>query len=139
MTTFLTFIAMGMVMLLLLGRIATPPAHKKRWRSFQLDDYGATMRRGVVVLLDAGARNRWRMDALHEQSKYSEKGRMDGDRLPTDETEHPPEQIPPGAIPPHLRAPGNGPQYRPDSYRPPPTEASDDPWADGDGPSQPRQ
>ncbi|MGB7449919.1 MAG: hypothetical protein WA892_12435 [Ornithinimicrobium sp.] len=137
--TFIAFVALAVVMLLFLGRVVTPRSQKKPWRSFQLDDYGATLRRGVVVLLDAGARNRWRMDALHQQSSYSEKGRMDGDRLPTDETEHPPEQIPPGAIPPHLRDPGGGPQYRPDSLRPPPTEAREEPSPDDEDPSQPRQ
>jgi len=138
MSTFLSFVVLGVLMLLFLGRLVTPPREKKPWRSFKLDDYGATMRRGVVLLLDGAARNRWRMEALHNQATYSEKGRNDGDRPPTDEAEHPPEQIPPGAIPPHLRSPDGGPQYRPDGFQPP-TADSDRPWDDGEGSSQPRQ
>ncbi|HKJ10846.1 MAG TPA: hypothetical protein VJ976_00500 [Ornithinimicrobium sp.] len=140
MTTFLSFVALTVVVLLTLGRLVTPPREKKPWRSFKLDDYGATMRRGVVLLLDGGARARWRMEALHNQANYSEKGRNDGDRPPTDETEHPPEQIPPGAIPPHLRKPGDGPQYRPDSFPSPrPASDADDASDDGEGPTQPRR
>ncbi len=113
---FLTFVTMAVILLIILGKAVTPRSEKKPVWRWKLDDYGAALRRGIVLLLDAGARNRWRMEALHNQANYSERGRMDGDRLPTDEAPHPPEQIPPGAIPPHLRAPGAGPQYRPDGW-----------------------
>jgi hypothetical protein len=138
MTSFLSFVALGVVLLLIMGRLVTPPREKKPWRSFSLDDYGTTMGRGIGLLLDGGARNRWRLEALHNQATYSEKGRNDGDRPPTDETDHPPEQIPPGAIPPHLRKPGGGPQYRPDSFPSPrPPSDSDEASDEGEGPAQP--
>ncbi len=112
----LYFVVGGMIMLLILGNAVTPRSKKKPLYRWQLDDYGATLIRGFRLLADAGARNRWRMENLHNQSGYSEKGRMDGDRLPTDEAPHPREQIPPGAIPPHLRTAEGQPKYRPDDW-----------------------
>ncbi|MGC1207512.1 MAG: hypothetical protein WA880_06095 [Ornithinimicrobium sp.] len=113
---FLYFLVAVFVSLLLLGRAVTPRSQKKRFHRMQLDDYGMTLIRGVRLLSDAGARNRWRMENLQKQADYSEKGRMDGDRLPTDHAPHPREQMPPGAIPPHLRPLGGQPMFRPDDW-----------------------
>ncbi|MGB3830106.1 MAG: hypothetical protein WA962_15160 [Ornithinimicrobium sp.] len=124
----LSFVVMALVMLLVLGAAVTPRSQKKPVYRWQLDDYGAALRRGIVLLLDAGARNRWRMENLHKQSGYSERGRMDGDRLPTDEAPHPREQMPPGAMPPHLRPPEGQPKYRPDDWT-----GAGDPADDDDG------
>jgi len=112
----LWFVVLGVIALLLMGVAVTPKSKKKPVWRWTLDDYGATLVRGARLFGDAGARNRWRMDSMHKQQFYSERGRMDGDRLPTDKAEHPPEQIPPGSIPPHLRQPGNEIQYRPKDW-----------------------
>lgn len=120
---FLWFLVLGVIMLLFMGVAVTPkPKKKPVWR-WSLDDYGATLVRGLRLFGDAGARNRWRMDSMHKQRGYSERGRMDGDRLPTDQEAHPPEQIPPGAIPPHLRGSGNEMKFRPEDWE---TRADDD-------------
>ncbi len=114
--TLLYFVVAAFVLLLLLGRAVTPQSKKKPLYRWQLDDYGATLVRGVRLLSDAGARNRWRLEAMQNQANYSEKGRMDGDRLPTDHAPHPREQMPPGAIPPHLRPAEGQPKFRPDDW-----------------------
>ncbi|CAN5464177.1 hypothetical protein BH23ACT6_BH23ACT6_05950 [soil metagenome] len=100
MTSFLAFVALGVVLLFALGRAVTPRPKKKRIWAMNLDDYGATLIRGVGLFAAAGARNRWKMNNIQKQAGYSERGHNDGDRLPTDATEQPPEQIPPGAFPP---------------------------------------
>lgn len=112
----LYFVVTAIIILMILGNAVTPRSKKKPLYRWQLDDYGANLVRGLRVFSDAGARNRWRMEMMQNQADYSEKGRMDGDRLPTDHAPHPREQMPPGAIPPHLRGPEGHPKYRPDDW-----------------------
>ncbi|MGB5952351.1 MAG: hypothetical protein WBG57_07545 [Ornithinimicrobium sp.] len=100
MTTFFAFVALGWLFLFALGRAVTPRSKKKRIWAMKFDDHGATLIRGFMLFAQAGARNRWKMENLQKQAGYSERGRNDGDRLPTDATAQPPEQIPPGAFPP---------------------------------------
>lgn len=140
MTTFLAFIALGTMMLFALGRVVTPPSKKKPIWSMKLDDHGATLQRGVALFASAGARNRWKIENIQKQSRYSERGHNDGDRLPTDAKEQPPEQIPPGAFPPGQFPTDRFPTgHFPTAFTPPPAATDPPPDADPPRDTDPRE
>lgn len=62
------FVVIGLICLLALGRAITPAAERQPVRTWDLDDYGTHLRRGLGVFVTAGQRNRYRMDLARKQA-----------------------------------------------------------------------
>ncbi len=66
---FLTFMVLGALLLIMLGRFVSPYSTRRPVRTWGLEDYGTHLMRGLGVFLSAGERNAYRMDRMHEEAK----------------------------------------------------------------------
>lgn len=65
----LTFMVLGALLLMMLGRFVSPYSTRRPVRTWGLEDYGTHLMRGLGVFFSAGERNAYRMDRMHEEAK----------------------------------------------------------------------
>jgi hypothetical protein len=101
---FLLFVVLAFLALLALGRFVTPHSQRTPMLTWGLEDYGATVLRGLGVLGAAGARNAHRMDRMHEEAKRDPKREPEGLEIvdgPYLDDPDDPRGKPDGWVPPH--------------------------------------
>lgn len=65
----MAFLALGVTLLILLGRWVSPRSTRRPVRTWGLEDYGNHLMRGLGVFFAAGQRNAYRMDRMSEEAK----------------------------------------------------------------------